>query len=127
MLTVAPGATAGFTPLRERVASSATNTLNKRGSSPWSSKSRSAKPGCAASRALSTSATVAPSADSSAAPPESSRRCVGMRTGTDMCELLLHGFGRERVVERVEGGWDDRGRTHGRDHRVEGLEAVAGD
>ena len=54
-----PSATGVSRPSRKRMSSSATNTLTKRRSSPVSSKRRSPKPGCAASSAFSTSATVA--------------------------------------------------------------------
>src|SRR5690242_3920591 len=131
MLTVAPSATGVFTPSRKRMSSSATNTLTKRRSSPASSNNRSWNPACFASRSLSTSATVAPSALISALPPDSSRSCVGMRTVTAINSLLVGSLadrvGRERLVEGVERWGDHRGGSDGRLDRVERLEPVAGD
>src|SRR5262245_19638569 len=109
------------------MSSSATNTLTKRRSSPRSSKSRSAKPGCAGPSWASTSAPWPGPALISAAPPDSSRSCVGMRTVTDIEGLLLlERLGRERVVERVERRRDHRGGPAALDHGVERLQPVAG-
>ncbi len=120
--TVVLSSTGVSRPSRKRMSSSATNTFTKRRSLPASSKRRSPKPGWAASRALRTSPTVAPSTATSPAPPVRVRSWVGMRTWSACSSSKVDG-----VVERVEGRGDRGRRPHvGRDG-VDRLEAVAGD
>ena len=85
-----------------------------------------ANPGCAASRPSSTSATVPPSALTSASPPESSRSWVGMRTVTAMTHFSSWSGGNASWNASSVGGDHGRG-ADGRLDRVERLEAVAGD
>ena len=88
------------------MSSSATNTLTKRRSLPVSSKSRSPKPGWAASRALSTSPTVAAFDGDLAGPAGEGRSWVGMRTGDghDLEHLFELDGGGEGVQGRGDGG-----------------------
>src|SRR5437588_557049 len=93
------------------MSSSARNTLTKRRSAPESSNKRSPNPGWAASRFFKTSFTVAPSHDTSDAPPERLRSCVGMRTAT---ARAAHDIQREVTVGGVADrkGLGDRRRLH---------------
>ena len=99
-------------PSRKRMSSSARKTLTNRRSWPLSSNSRSANPGWAASSALSTSATVAPSTLTSLAPPARGRSWVGMRTVTAMASAPP-GCRRRRRRPPAVGAMVAVGRQHG--------------
>src|SRR5690606_35346820 len=87
--TSAPSGTLVSSPSRNRMSSSATKTLTNLRRLPSSSSRRAPRPGWALSRFLMTSRTSAPSTSTSARPPVSGRRVVGMRTETLMSDLVL--------------------------------------
>ncbi len=100
---------------------------------PASSKSRSAKPGWAASRALRTSPTVDPSTSTSPAPPVRVRSWVGMRTVTliGRAPRLVGSASVRRGPRRRRrppgsGRWSRSGPT-GAGEGLDRLQAVPGD